>query len=483
MDRYSRLLLWVILGIAIAQFGFGVNPAIAKIPEHYTELEFPPLPEVTIPDYQRYELDNGMVVYLMEDHSLPLISGTALVKVGTRFDPPQQVGLAELMGMTWRTGGTEKYTAESLNLLLENQGAAIESDITVASGKMSFNALSEDIGEIIPIFAEILRYPRFDEQQIAIGKTNIEGSIARRNDNPNEIATREFNKLIYGDNSPYGRTVEYETIEPLTREDVIKFYHRYVKPESIILGIVGDFDTEEIKQLIKENFADWEVKQPETTPPISITEQPSKNGLYLAEQPQLSQSNILLGHIGGEFSDPDYPALSVLNGLLNGFGGRLFQELRSRQGLAYSVYGVWSPRYDYPGLFIAGGQTRSQATVAFIESLLAEIERVRTTPLTPEELDYAKNSILNSFVFEFEQPSQTLSRLMSYEYYGYPEDFIFQYQQGVEKTTPEDILRVAQTHLKPENIVILVVGNPAEIQPPLSDLNPDIQIVDVSANS
>lgn len=480
MKKFTKLLLWLILGIAIAQFGLGINPAVARTAAHYTELEFPPLPELTIPDYERYELDNGMVVYLMEDHKLPLIQGTALIKIGSRWEKPQQVGLAELTGITWRSGGTKYHSPTEINLLLEDQAAIIESSIGISLGNVSFNALSSDIETILPLFGEIIRYPDFDAQQVTIAKTRIEGGIARRNDNPGAIANREFNKLIYGEDSPYARTVEYETLKPLQRKDVIRFYQTYVHPEQVILGIIGDFETNQIKELISATFADWSDSKVTKDLSIPVAQQKLLSGVYLVDQPQLTQSNIVLGHIGGELQDPDYPTLSVLNGLLNGFGGRLFREVRSRQGLAYSVYGVWRPRYDYPGLFIAGAQTRSETTVPLIESLKTEIDQIRTTPITDAELDYAKNSILNSFVFEFEQPSQTLSRLMSYEYYGYPEDFIFTYQQQVQNTTPEDILRVAQTHLKPENIVILVVGNQSQIDPPLTSLESLPKILEIS---
>jgi zinc protease len=188
----------------------------------------------------------------------------------------------------------------------------------------------------------------------------------------------------------------------------------------------------------------------------------------------------MLGHLGGRLDSPDYPALSVLNGVLNGFGGRLFNQVRSRQGLAYSVYGVWNPNYDYLGTFMAGGQTRSETTVAFIKSILAEIERLRTTPISEEELANAKDSILNSFVFNFQSPSQTLARLMRYEYFGYPEDFIFKYQEAVKATTVADIQRVAQKYLQPEKIVTLVVGDTETIDPPLSSLGVEVKTVDIS---
>jgi zinc protease len=166
--------------------------------------------------------------------------------------------------------------------------------------------------------------------------------------------------------------------------------------------------------------------------------------------------------------------------VLNGFGGRLFNDLRSRQGLAYSVYGYWSPQYDFAGTFTAGGQTKSETTVPFVRSLLAEIEKVRTTPISEQELNYAKDSILNSFVFNFEDPNQTLSRLMRYEYFGYPEDFIFQYQKAVKATTIEDVRRVAQKYLQPDRLVTLVVGNSQAIQPALSSLGTTVKTVDVT---
>ena len=194
----------------------------------------------------------------------------------------------------------------------------------------------------------------------------------------------------------------------------------------------------------------------------------------------MTQSSVLIGHLGGQFDSSDYPTLSVLNGVVNGFGGRLFNELRSRQGLAYSVYGYWSAAYDYPGMFYGGGQTSSKTTVSFIDSFMQEIEKIRTTPITEEELSKAKESILNSFVFKFENPSQVLSRLMTYEYYGYPKDFIFSYQQGVKATTTKDVQQVARKYLIPDKMAILVVGNEEAIEPSLSHLEKTVTTIDIT---
>lgn len=484
--KKSKFLGLSALFMAIALASGGILPlsssflAVAAPPPPYADLEFPPLPEIEIPEYERYELDNGMVVYLVEDHELPLVSGNAIIHTGSRFEPGEETGLAAITGTVMRSGGTQQHPADELNQLLEQRAASVETKIDTTSGGANFSALSEDLETVFGLFAEVLTQPAFPEDKLALAKQQQAGAIARRNDDPGDIASREFQKLVYGEDSPYARTVEYDTLENISRQDLINFYKKYYHPENIILGIYGDFDAEQMKALIEEEFGDWQLDSQAVTPPVPPAFQAQTGGIFLADQPYLTQSNVLLGHLGGQRNNPDYPALTVLNEILNGFGGRLFNEVRSRQGLAYSVYGYWSPRYDYDGMFIAGGQTRSGATVPFIKAILTEIEGLRNNPVTEKELADAKASILNSFVFQFQDPSQTLSRLMSYEYYGYPEDFLFQYQEAVKATTVEDILRVAQEYLQPDQIVTLVVGNSNDIEPELSSLGVDVETVDIS---
>ncbi len=480
-NRLKKLIKWLNLGIIACFFLFLLRlPATAETPKHYTELEFAAPPEVQLPEYDRYELENGMIVYLIEDHDLPLVEGKALIHTGSRYEPAEVVGLAQLVGTVMRSGGTQSHPADELNTILEQKAAGIETQIDTTSADASFSSLTEDLATVFNLFAEVMREPAFAPEQIVLAKRQQEGAIARRNDDPGDIARREFNKLIYGEDSPYARTVEYSTLNNISREDLISFYQKYIRPDNTILGIVGDFEPTAMKALIEENFADWQT--PSTPPELAVpaATQKYESGIFTVTRPDLTQSNILLGHLGGTFRNPDYPQLSVLNGVMNGFGGRLFNEIRSRQGLAYSVYGVWNPRYDYQGTFFAGGQTRTEATVPFVQSILTEIEDIRTTPITELELANAKESILNSFVFNFQSPSQTLSRLMRYEYYDYPKDFIFQYQEGVKATTVEDVQRVAQKYLQPEKLVTLIVGNTQEISSTLNNLGEKVQTVDIS---
>ncbi len=477
--KIQNIIYAVVTAFALVLLSFNYSWA-ATTAKHYTELQFPPLPEVKIPKYERYRLNNGMLVYLMENHELPLVSGTALIRTGDRFEPGNEVGLGMLTGEVMRTGGTAKHTPDQLNEMLEQRAASVETSINTTFGSTNFDALTEDIDTVFGLFAEVLREPVFAQDKLELAKTQEKGSISRRNDNPDEIAQREFQKLIYGKDSPYARTTEFATLNNVSREDLVKFYQQYFYPNNMILGIVGDFDPKKMKSLIQAKLGDWKPNPNLTKPQLPKVTQANADGVFFVNQPQLTQSNILIGHLGGEYKSPDYPALDVLNNVLNGFGGRLFNEVRSRQGLAYSVYGYWSPRYDYPGMFMAGGQTRSDATVQLVKSLQAEIKRIQTERVTPTELAFAKESTLNSFVFNFEDPKQTLSRLIRYEYYGYPSDFLFRYQKAVAATTAADVQRVAQKYLKPENLVTLVVGNQTAINPPLTQLATEVTPIDVT---
>ncbi|MBD2103305.1 pitrilysin family protein [Leptolyngbya sp. FACHB-261] len=451
-------------------------------PRHYTDLTYPPLPALQVPEPTRLTLDNGLVIYLLEDHELPFVNGSAMVRTGSRFEPADQVGLASLVGSVMRTGGTQKHSGDELNMLLEDRAASIETGIDAVSAGASFNSLTEDADLVLDLFAEVLRQPLFAQDKLDLAKQQYRSSIARRNDDPDDVVRREFQKLLYSPTSPYARTVEYRNLDNIQREDLIRFKQRWFHPNNMLLGVIGDFKTDEMAAKLRQLFADWPAQPGLQVPPLPEVNGKNAKGVFFIEQPQLTQSYVHLGHIGGLRRDPDYFPLTVLNELLNGLSGRMVKNIRTRQGLAYSVYGYWSANFDYPGIFIAGGETRSDATVQMIRSVIEEIERVQREPVTAQELQLAKDSVLSSFVFNFEDRSQTLSRLMRYEYFGYPKDFIFQYQRGVQATTVADIQRVAKAHLKPDQLTILVAGNSKAIRPSLSTLKPTetVQAVDIT---
>jgi zinc protease len=204
-------------------------------------------------------------------------------------------------------------------------------------------------------------------------------------------------------------------------------------------------------------------------------------GVYLADKEDVTQTFIDVGHLGGELKDKDYPALNVAAEILGGgFSSRLFRSVRTAHGWAYSIGASWSAHYDHPGTFHISGSTQSVHTVDTIKAIREEVDKIRTAEVSDEELQTAKDTVLNGFVFNFDRPSKTLNRLMQYEYYGYPRDFIFQYQKAIGAVTKADVLRVAKEHFKPQDFTYVAVGNPKAFGTPLSELGMKVTPIDLT---
>jgi predicted Zn-dependent peptidase len=445
----------------------------------YKTLKFGPPPPLKLPEVPSYTLPNGMKVFLLENHELPLVNGFILTRTGNLFDPKDKIGLAELTGTVMRSGGTRTKTGEQLDEQLENMAASVETGIGETSGRVGFSALKENIDEVLSVFQDVLMNPEFREDKLALAKSQIRSAISRRNDEASDIMSRSFAEIVYGRDNPYGWRLEYEHIDRIQRDDLISFYKRYFFPANMILAVQGDFSTPEMRAKIEKLFGTWDYKQ-EAVPPFPSVPAKAAPGVYLAPKQDVTQTSFALGHLGGLLKDPNYPALSVMSDILGGgFSSRLFREVRTRLGLAYSIGGGWGAHYAHPGLFQITGSTKSQSTVDSIQAALAQVNSIRTVEVTDQELDTAKQSVLNSFVFNFDSPSKTLSRMITYEYYGYPKDFIFQYQKGVQAVTKADVLRVAKEYLKPEAISSVAVGKPSDFGKPLTALGP-VKEIDLS---
>ncbi len=434
-------------------------------------LSYPDLNEFEIPQPERVTLDNGMTIYLLEDHTLPKINFSAMIrKCGEYLEPTDKIGLASMTGEVMRTGGTGAMTGDAIDEELEAIGAYVETYIGAVSGGANAGGLSEYSEKILGIVADVMRNPVFDEDKIELAKTGERTAISRRNDDPMGVCIREYIKLIYGKNSPYARHPEYATIEAVTRDDMIAFHNQYVKANNIQLGVVGDFNRDEMLALVKKYFGDWE-KGTTTTPDPPDVEYTYPQTINYAEKTDVTQSNILIGHIGGRMGDPDYPATIVMNTVLGGsFGSRLTDRVRTKMGLAYAAQGHFSFNYDYPGIFYAFASTKLESTVEAIRAMIEEINSMQTREPSPDEMKRAKDGWLNSFVFNFDSKREILSRMMTYDYYGMPQDYLQQLKEGVENVTPQDVIEVARRKLRPEAMQILVVGKAEEFGEPLSAL-------------
>jgi predicted Zn-dependent peptidase len=388
--------------------------------------------------------------------------------------------LAGLTGEVLRSGGTKAKTGDQLDEELENVAAQVESQIGESSGTLSFSCLKENTDQVLGIFKDFLTSAEFREDKVDLSKTQLRSEISRRNDDPGGIAEREFSDILYGRNNPYGWMIEYAHVDNIQRQDLVDFYHRFYFPSNIMLEIYGDFSAADMKTKLEQLLGSWKYSQP-PVPPFPKVQQPATPGVFLATKTDVTQTFFNVGHLGGELRDKDYPALEVASQILGGgFASRLFRNVRTEHGWAYNIGSGWAASYDHPGTFRISGSTQSAHTVDTLKAIREELDKIRTSEVTDQELQTAKDTTLNGFVFHFDRPSKTLNRLVQYEYYGYPRDFIFQYQKAIAAVTKADILRVAQKYFRPQDLTYVATGNPQEFGTPLSALGMKVEPIDLT---
>lgn len=450
------------------------------------EIKTPSLRKFSMPQPKRIQLPNGMVIFLQEDHELPIIAGSATIRGGSRDVPANKAGLLGIYAGSWRTGGTTAKPGDELDQFLEARAARVETGGGVDSTSVSMNVLKGDFDTVFPIWVDVLRNPAFREDKITLAKTQANTGISRRNDDPSGIAGRELSKLGYGTDSPYARQEEYATIASITRDDLLAFHKKTVHPNNIILSFFGDFDSAKVEKKLRDTFGKWQRGPQVTKPAVSVSG--AKPGIYFVAKDDVTQANIGMVHTGIERNNPDYPALQVMNEIFSGgFSGRLMQSLRSQRGLTYGVGGGVGTNWDYPGLFRVQMATKSGTAIESVEALRGEVAKLTTAPVTPDELSLAKESILNAFVFTMDTRQKALQQQVLLEFYGFPSNYFTLYPTLVEKVTAEDVQRVAKKYVHPDQLAILVVGKQADFEKPLSTFGPvttiDITIPEVNAGS
>jgi zinc protease len=437
--------------------------------ESWSKIPIPPLHAFKPEQPRRIELSNGLVIFLQEDHELPFISGTILIRGGSRDVPDAKIGLISFYSQTWRTSGTDKINGDDLDDQLEAKAASIETGGGVASTSVNWNSLKEDFDTVFASTMDLLLHPAFKDDKFQLAKQQLYTGIARRNDDASGIATREAIQIAYGPHNPYTRQAEYATVDAVTLDDLKAWHDRTVVPNNIIVAVSGDFDGAAMERKLRAAFEPLTRGQSFESAKVTFTD--PKPGVNFVEKSDVNQSNVLIVGLGTERSNPDYYALSVMNEVFSGgFGSRVVQDVRTKLGLAYSVDGSFSANYDHPGIFYVQVATKSESTVAATKALLAEISRLKTEPPTPAELKKAKDQVLNSFIFHYDSPDKILSEQVTLAFYGYPADTLAKYKTGIEKVTSADVSRVANKYIDVSKLAIVIVGNDAQITPKLDTL-------------
>ena len=289
--------------------GFAQNkPAVS-----YKDLKYPPLRSVKVPQPARIEMSNGITLFLLEDHELPAVGMAAMIRTGGRYVPADKAGLGFITGRVMRTGGTATRSGDDLDKLLDRLGASVETGIETDAGSAFVSVLKEDVDKALPILSDILRNPTFPDDKVDLAKTELRDGIARRNESSHSILQREFNRLIYGPDSAYTRLPQYDTVNSITRGDLVAFHKQFYQPENVIIGVWGDFNTAEMRAKVEHEFGSW-ARGGRLKPQVPEVDAAAKmrTGVFVVNKEDVNQSEIQMGALGGKRSDPDYYANVVL---------------------------------------------------------------------------------------------------------------------------------------------------------------------------
>ncbi len=420
-----------------------------------TGIEYPPL-QYQMPRAERLTLPNGVVVYMLEDRDLPLVDVEIRLRGGRLYEPAEKAGLSTVFVRAWRTGGTAARSPQAFNALIEDMAAQLDILDDGDSIGIGLSTLARDWRTGLKLLAELLRTPAFREEQVRLARERTVEEVRRRNDDIASTASREFAGFVYGTDHPLGRVPTVQSVQRITRQDMLAWHRRLATPRNLWIAVTGDFERRAMLEEIRRLFGDWKGTAPALPAVPSVKDLPAAVGFIAKEA---DQAYLRVGHLGVPRGVPERAALDALNYMLGGsFTSRLTQEIRDRRGLAYAVwssFGSNNPR----GLFVIGCQTKSESAEEVINLIREQVRRLVEEPPSEEELQQAKESLINSFVFRFPTASDAVSAQMLLEIQGLPRDTYDSYIARVQAVTAQDVLAAARKYVHPDRLRVLVVGD------------------------
>jgi zinc protease len=441
-----------------------------------------PDPVFTLPQLQRYSLSNGLEVLIVEQHELPVVQLSLVLKTGGAADPQERAGLASLTAALIDEG-TKTRSALDISNQLSAIGASLGSGADWDYSSLNLLTLTKHLDRALDIYTDVINHPTFPEHELKLQRNSRLAVLLQRRDNADAIAALAYTSLLYGHDHPYGRSIigDESSIAVIQDADVRRFYDTYYHPNNASLIIVGDVRPETLLPQLEHAFAEWKSAD---VPAIRMTEPRERKHaqIYLVDKPGAAQSIINIGQVSASRSTPDYFPLVVMNTLLGGqFTSRINMNLREDKGYTYGARTVFDFRRG-PGLFVATAGVQTEVTTEAVAEFMKELRGIRgPRPVTPAELAFAKQAIIRGFPRSFETPDQIAGRLAAVVIYSLPDSYFNDYIPQVRAVNLEDVTRVAAAYLDPSKMAILVVGDRKVIEPQLRSLpaiGPSLTLVD-----
>ena len=426
-------------------------------------------PKFTIPPIEKTKLSNGLEVWLVRQTELPIVSMNMVLKSGQAADPTGLSGVSAIT-VALLDDGTRNRSAIDIANQVQSIGAQLTTGSFWDNSGARILTLTKNFDRALDIFADVVQNAEFPEAELETYRRRVLGSLIQRRDQPEVIADIVYNRVLYGDAHPYGVTINEKSAKAVKREDIRKFYDTFYRPNNAVLIVVGDTDMTTLTPKLESAFRNW---QPGEVPKMSVPEaRPrEKSVIYLVDKPGAAQSVISVGQVGVARNSDDFFALQVLNTMLGGqFVSRINLNLREDKGYTYGARSNFSWRRG-AGPFIATAPVQSFSTKESVIEIMKELRGIRgEIPVTPQELDYSKQSIIRRFPSGFETVDQMASQLVNMVVYDLPQTYFNDFITKVNSVSMEDINRVANKYLTPDKMAIVVVGDRKTIEAGLKEI-------------
>jgi predicted Zn-dependent peptidase len=418
-------------------------------------MSFPAL-KFNIPQSDRVVLKNGIILYILEDHELPVVNLNALIRTGSIRDPEGKEGVAELTAYLMRTGGTKKLNSDEIDKRLDYLAASASISMHADFASANFSVLNKDLEEGLNLLSQIFTSPAFEKKKLELALQLKREDLRRLQDNPQRLAFREFNRLVY-QNDPHGKLTSFKSLDNITRSDLINFHRRFFHPNNIMFSITGDITRQQAVEILTKYFGNWQ-KGPAAKKIPAPSANP-KSGIYYFPK-EIPQSTIVGGQFAPGKHNPDYYAFTVLDFIAGsgGFNSRIFSAVRNDEGLAYSAGSFYRAHSSF-GVFGTYAFTKTSSTMKTLSLINSVLDDMNLNSMNQDELSWAKESINNNFIFSFTSAESIANLQMGIEFQQLPPDYLEKYRERIENVSLEDLKRLANTYLDKTNNVVLILGD------------------------
>ena len=441
-----------------------------------------PDPKFTLPSIEKTTLSNGLNVWVVKHTELPIVSMNLVLNAGGIVESADKSGVTS-MTASMLTQGTKTRSAVEISNALQSIGASVNAGASWDSSSISMQTLTKNLDQALDLYSDVVLNPSFPGTEFETLRRRTLVGFLQRKSSPTAVADVVYNKVLYG-SQPYSRQLsgDEKTVKAMKREDLVGFYEAYYRPNNATLIVVGDVETNAVKAKLEKAFGGW--KQGDV--PAAKTEEQTmaaKPAIYLVEKPGAAQSSVTIGQVGVDRSNPDFYALQVMNSILGGGGtARLFMNLREDKGYTYGAYSRFVFRRN-AGPFSASGEIQTISTKEAVQEFMKELNGIRgAIPVTPNELEVNKQSIIRRFPSGFETVGSISGQLSNLVVYGLPDSYFNDYISKVRAVTADDVNRVANKYLDPSKMAIVIVGDRKTIEPGLKELGYSITILDAEGN-